>query len=373
MTKNKHMKKILLIADYYHPDSSATTNLFRRTMEALAKLGYSVSVYPTELSGNHFSYPEEYNGVKIFKPKQSLDEILDKGNYDYVFSGAVNFRVNFLAHDALKGRNCKWYPMSYDPYAFDPHITAEQKNEYIQQEIEALTEAEKVFFLTEFKEDYIGSPIEDKIEYFMLPCIREFHPDTTKRAVEFDENYINCVFLGDFYLGVENTDFIFRMFEKIIEQNKKIRFYTVGNLGDYGETVELWKKKLGDGYICHKRVSQEESYNVLLDCDVLVSMGHDSANMCPSKIIDFISAGRPILHIGKIKNCCGKKYLEKYPDKYCIYQGDELTAEKVNEMERFIVNAKGREKMFFEQVKELYSDFTMEALIEKILRVFSEV
>ena len=366
------MKKILLIADTYHPDSTATTNLFRRVMEALVQLGYDVSVYPTELTGNHYSYPEEYNGVKIYKPEQSLERILDDGNYDYTFSGAVNFRVNFIAHEAVKGRSCKWFPMSYDPYAFDPHITAEQRGAYIQEEIDALKDAAKVFFLTEFKEDYIGSPIEEKIEYFMLPCIREFHPDTAKRVIEFDNSYINCVFLGDFYLGIENTDFIFRLFEIISEKNRKIRFYTVGNLGDYGETVKLWEKKLGEGYICHKRVSQEESYNVLFDCDVLVSMGHDSANMCPSKIIDFISAGRPILHIQKIEDCCGKKYLAKYPNKVCIYQGDELTEERVSEMEQFIVNSAGKENIPFETVKELYSDFTMEALIEKILRVFEE-
>lgn len=367
------MKKILLIADYYHPDSGATTNIFRRTMEVLAERGYDVSAYPAEISGNHFSYPAEYNGVKIYQTDQSLIEILDEGNYDYVFSGAVDFRVNFLAHDAVKGRKCKWFPISYDPYAFDPHITAEQKATRIQEEIEALKDAAKIFFLTEFKEDYIGSPIEKKIEYFMLPCIRDICPDASNRVVLFDSRYINCVFLGDFYRGIENTDFIFRLFAKIMEKNDRVRFYTVGNLGDYSETVELWKRKLEEKYICHKRISQEEAHNVLFDCDVLVSMGHDSANMCPSKIIDFISAGRPILHISKIVNCCGQKYLAKYPDKYYIYQGDELTTDRVAEIEQFIIDAKSREKIPFGKVKELYGDFTMEALINKIYKVFDEV
>ena len=104
----------------------------------------------------------------------------------------------------------------------------------------------------------------------------------------------------------------------------------------------------------------------MLDCDVLVSMGHDSANMCPSKAIDFASSGKPILHIQKIKNCCAKKYLERYPDKCFIYQGEELTDERVIEVAQFILNAKGKKSIPFDTIKALYSDFTMEALIEKI-------
>ena len=232
------MKKILFVTDTYYPDSSATTTIGRRTAEALARLGYSVDVYPAEISGNHFTYPDEYNGVRIISPEAGADmnyspvnpsethliterhlselkKVLDATDYDYVFSVALAFEVNFLAHQALKGRKCKWFPMSYDPYAFNPHITEEQKQEYILREVETLRDATKIFFLTEFSDDYIGSPIEDKIVYFNLPCIRPINPDRTKRVIEFDDSYINCVFLGDFYFGNENTDFIFRLFEKL--------------------------------------------------------------------------------------------------------------------------------------------------------------
>lgn len=382
------MKHILFVTDTYYPDSSATTTLGRRTAEALAQLGYSVDVYPAEISGNHFTYPDEYNGVKIIKPEvgaemnytpvnpsethtiteshlSGLGKVLDSKDYDYVFSVALAFEVNFLAHQALKGRKCKWFPMSYDPYAFNPHITEEQKQEYICREVETLQDATKIFFLTEFSDDYVGSPIEDKIVYFNLPCIRPINPDRTKRVIEFDDSYINCVFLGDFYFGNENTDFIFRLFEKV-ERRAKIRLYTIGSVCDYRETVNLWQEKLGDGYICHERISQEEAHNAMLDCDVLVSMGHDSANMCPSKAIDFASSGKPILHIQKIENCCAKKYLERYPDKCFIYQNEELTDERVSEVAQFILYAKGKKTIPFDTVKELYSDFTMESLIEKI-------
>ena len=388
------MNHILFVTDTYYPDSSATTTLGRRTAEALARLGYSVDVYPAEISGNHFTYPDEYNGVRIIKPEieaemnytpvnpsethliteqhlSELKKVLDATDYDYVFSVALAFEVNFLAHQALKGRQCRWFPMSYDPYAFNPHITEKQRQEYIRQEVETLRDATKIFFLTEFSDDYIGSPIEDKIVYFNLPCIRPINPDKTKRVIEFDDSYINCVFLGDFYFGNENTDFIFRLFEKLSTLNSqlstlKIRFYTIGSVCDYRETVDLWQEKLGDGYICHERISQEEAHNAMLDCDVLVSMGHDSANMCPSKAIDFASSGKPILHIQKIENCCAKKYLERYPDKCFIYQNEELTEERVKEVEQFIYNAKGKGIIPFDAVRKLYSDFTMEALIEKI-------
>lgn len=385
------MKRILFVTDTFYPDSSATTTLVRRTAEALVQSGFCVDVYPSEISGNHFSYSSEYNGVRIISPDtgvreerfvpvkasedhpftseqvEELARVLASGNYDCVFSVAIAFEVNFLTHQALQMvESPKWFPMAYDPYAFDPHIGDEQRKERAVREIEALKDATRVFFLTEFMEDYIDSPVEDKIEWFMLPCVRPISPDRTKKAISFDRSFINCVFLGDFYYGVENTDFIFRLFEPL---GRNIRLYTVGNLCDFAPTVELWKKKLGDRYICHERISQEEAHNVMLDCDVLVSMGHDSANMCPSKIIDFISSGKPVLHIKKIEDCCGEKYLQRYPDKYCIYQNDELTQDRINEVERFVMNAKGAKPMPFDAVKALYGEFTMEALLEKINNV----
>jgi len=385
------MRRTLFVTDTFYPDSSATTTLVSRTAEALVQLGFCVDVYPSEVSGNHFSYPPEYKGVRIVNPNAGVREeyfvpvkasedhlfssrqveeltgVLTSGNYDCVFSVAIAFEVNFLTQQALQMvERPQWFPMAYDPYAFDPHISDEQRKARAVREIETLKDAACIFLLTEFKEDYIGSPIEDKIEWFMLPCIRPISPDRTKKAISFDRSFINCVFLGDFYYGVENTDFIFRLFKQL---DRNIRLYTVGNLCDFGPTVELWKEKLGSRYICHERVSQEEAYNVMLDCDLLVSMGHDSANMCPSKIIDFISSGKPILHIKKIQECCGEKYLQRYPDKYCIYQNDELTQARVSEVERFILNAKGRLPITFDAVKALYGDFTMESLTDKILNI----
>ena len=348
---------ILFITDTYYPDSGATTTIARRTAEALSALGHKVSVFPSEISGVHLEYPDEHKGVKI------LGAMPDTALYDCVFSVAVNFEVNFLAHDALQPGQT-WFPMSYDPYAFDPHITEKERQVRLQKEAYALKDAKKIFFLREFGGDYPEAPFRDKIVWFNLPCVREIAPDRSKKVIDFDPSYVNCVFLGDFYLGVENTDFIFRLFEKL---GGKIRLYTIGNLGDYGDTVELWKERLGERYICHSRISQAAAHNVILDCDVLVSMGHDSPNMCPSKAIDFASSGKPVLHIAKIKDCCAQKYLERYPNKHCIYQGEELSDERVSKVRDFILGPK--ERIPFEEVKALYRDFTMEALIDKIIKV----
>lgn len=371
-------KKILFITDTYYPDSSATTNIVVRTAEFLTTLGYSVEVYPTEMTGNIFCYPREHNGVTILKLSDksvsfdknneiicSINKIVDSKNYDCIFSVAEAFEVNLLVYQAIKDKNCNWFPMSYDPFAFKPHITDKKREEFIKLEEEAFKIAKKIFFLNEFRNDYINAPFKDKIVYFNLPCIREIKGDDEASPINFDNKFINCVFLGDFYLGVENTDFIFRLFDKI---SLPVKLYTIGKLGDFEDTVNLWKSKLKDKYICHERIDQKSAHAVMLNADVLVSMGHDSPNMCPSKIIDFIASGKPILHIEKIKDCCGTKYLENYNNKICVYQNDELTDEKIHKIERFIVESKTKERVPFKEILKKYSDFTMESLIKKIIQ-----
>lgn len=368
-------KKLLFITDTYYPDSSATTSITVRVAEALASLGYFVDAYPAEITGKYFKYPSKHNGVRIiktiiegkYKKGKDITSLIKKAlsfdKYDCIFSVAEAFEINLLTHDAFKGKKYIWYPMSYDPFAYNPHINEKQKKEFLKLEEKALKDAKIIFFLTEFKDDYKDASFKDKIVYFNLPCIREINENKEGCPIYFDKSYINCVFLGNFYFGIENTDFIFRLFEKI---NLPIRLYTVGSLGDYTETVNVWKNKLKDKYICHERVTQKEAQNIMLNSDVLVSMGHDSANMCPSKVIDFIASGKPILHIEKIKNCCGSKYLKNYENKICIYQNDKLTDTKIKPIEKFIEDSKNKERIPFDLILKKYSDFTMESLIKKI-------
>ena len=374
-------KRLLFITDTYYPDSSATTSITIRTAEALANLGYTVDVFPVEISGKSFSYSDKHNKVNIIKlndyPRQnicfekcrnviySIEKILDTTKYDCVFSVAEAFEVNLLIFQALKDRKYKWIPISYDPYAYNPHISLEQKKEFIKLEEQVFNRSNKIFLLKEFEEDYKNALFKEKIVYFHLPCIRQIKKTNDKCPINFDPKFINCVFLGDFYLGVENTDFIFRLFEKI---SLPVKLYTIGKLGDYENTINLWKEKLQDKYICHERISQNDAHNVMLNADVLVSMGHDSTNMCPSKVIDFIASGKPILHIEKIKNCCGTKYLENYQNKICVYQNDELTDEKIHKIEKFIKESKSKERIPFDLILSQYSDFTMESLIKKIIK-----
>ena len=371
------MKKILFVTDTYYPDSSATTTITRRNAEAFIDIGFKVDVLPLEVSNNHFIYPPKYKGVNIIAPHaktkediiQEIKKTLKNSHYDYIFSVAVNFEVSLLTNKALKNKNYNWFIMSYDPYAYDPHIVVEEKNRRIKEENIAFKDASKIFFLEEFKQDYIDYPIQDKIIYFNLPCIRMIEYSKNKTIITFDNSFINCTFLGDFYLGVENTDFIFRLFEKLIAKDKRIRLYTIGSAGDYLETINLWKEKLGNNYICHQRINMEEAHNAMLDTDVLVSMGHDSKNMCPSKCIDFVSSGKPILHIKKIIDCSASKYLARYSNKCFIYQEEELIDKRVDEIYKFIMDAKNKERVPFKKIKDLYSDFTMDSLINKQLKV----
>ena len=79
----------------------------------------------------------------------------------------------------------------------------------------------------------------------------------------------------------------------------------------------------------------------------------------PSKILDYISSGKPILNICKIRNCPTLPLMERYPMGLTIFEDEgisDLVSERVKE---FCLQNKGKQ-VPYEQIEKLYPECTIE-------------
>lgn len=418
------MKNILIMSGTYYPDSMATIGITQRLAESLVSKGYHVCVYTVRYC-NHKNpgYPKEHNGVQIFdtadfsvtltkkfknkdyaveirrktvkrlkkllkKDKltnylhyklyrkqrenflgeieaEKIEQLLNEQKIDTVISVALPFVVHRYA-SIIKKRNpnVKWIPVSFDPYAYDEVTNAHQKEACILEEEEVLSYADRIMFLTQFEKDYVDSPLKEKIEYFELPNIRKVACNPNYSSVAFEKGKINCVFLGNLYLIQRHPEFLFRMFSLI--KNENIVLHIIGDLVDIPkEYIDKWCALLEDRLFYTGRIGQTEAINAMLKADILINIGHSTTNQCPSKILDYMNTGKPILSIRKIENCTSIPYLDKYPLALSVSENEILSEEQLKEIEEFILDNRDA-SLAFEFVENMFNGATMENMIRKL-------
>lgn len=88
-------------------------------------------------------------------------------------------------------------------------------------------------------------------------------------------------------------------------------------------------------------VSPEELEQAIFSTDFLVSIGNSVSRSLPSKVITYLSYGKPIIHFSSQKNDVCKEYLEKYPLAYVICDSVPIK-EACEKFYDFILESRGK-------------------------------
>ena len=147
-------------------------------------------------------------------------------------------------------------------------------------------------------------------------------------------------------------------------------FYSRGNCEDILTEAE----KRTNGIINAKGyVTQAEVVRIQNKTDFLLSIGNKLTGedkSLPSKILEYIAIGKPIIHVYGGKNDSAVKYLERY-GLACIINSDDEMDFNVNKLIRFITENKGK-CVPFDKVMALFPENTPDYTAEIIERFLSD-
>lgn len=99
-------------------------------------------------------------------------------------------------------------------------------------------------------------------------------------------------------------------------------------------------------------VKTEELEKVMVDADILVSIGNSYSNSVPSKLIAYLGYGKSIIHFSSQKEDVCKQYLAKYPLALIIDQSKEVE-ENAKAIVDFIKTVQGS-TVDYDTVKKLF-------------------
>ncbi len=351
------MKPKLLIIDFeYHPIYNANTNIVKR-LSSFLKEKYDI-VIATQNSMNAPSYENEH-GIQIYRTpvhhtsnvsKNSLDDyikllvfkianfirescideksafffikdicnFINLQEFDLILSFSNPFTSHYCASILSKKYNIPWIAYYLDPFYTNATLPPNHFTERKKIEEELLGNAIRIIMTYPTNENYqrFRFKYKDKIVKAEMPGINF---DNFIGNDDKERKACKCYYIGNLYKDIRDPASAVKIFSMLDEFDIELNF--VG--GWYGPKMDfegLSSKNIV--FLGTKNV--DELVEIYRDADILLNIGNLIDNQMPSKIFEYISTGKPIINIYKVKNCPTLKYLCNYPLALNIFEDDLL-------------------------------------------------
>ena len=194
------------------------------------------------------------------------------------------------------------------------------------------------------------------------------HPLLIKQkssSVKTCNKNIEISYIGSLLKGYVTPDYLLELYKKSNMEKTALNFYIIGNCS---EAVNYYSRQFPNNIINHGSVDKETANKKISNSDILISIAEKQGIQMSSKIFDYISHGKPIIHFYTVEDDVNLKILKKYPNVLCLKQDEELLNENVRAFDDFCDNNYYR-IIPYEEVAEIINDATPEYTVEIIRKI----
>lgn len=213
---------------------------------------------------------------------------------------------------------------------------------------------DKILIMENHKDHYYSNLFKNfisKMEIVNFPLIiKPSSKSSVSKNVYSASDVINIVYAGTLYRVLRNPQYTCNLFTQVLPYLKlQVIFIGGGDCDDILEKAESTSEGRIKG-LGFKPYSVAISY--IEKADVLLSIGNADSPMAPSKIYEYMSTGKPIIHIYtyELDPCLGP--LKKYTNALIIKNNDQAA---VNRVIDFLKNLKNIE---FEEIEQIFISST---------------
>jgi len=175
--------------------------------------------------------------------------------------------------------------------------------------------ADAVFIMQSHKDHYLTkeyNAFKDKIEVVDIPLMRELKLTSDKIDIDFSEEVANIVYAGSMTKRVRDPTYMLETF-KLIDKPNQYCLHIYGG-GDCHDTIAGYiEEGRGMRVIEHGWVDPDTAIGAMLKSDILVNIGNAVDTLTPSKIFEYMAAGKPIISFYKHDTEPSIQYLRQYP------------------------------------------------------------
>jgi glycosyltransferase involved in cell wall biosynthesis len=432
--EGEYMKKILVVCDFYYPDATAIGVCAHKVAKNLCDRGNEVHVlcFGSKKDRNI----TEYEGIKVHHiTKRIEDRLSDYAGSHKNLTGKLARLLSILK---IRIWQIIWFPFFrmasilvplrfyskinklYEYYSYDMIISTYNPFEgmlagywfrkkhpnvlFVLYILDTLSNAGSTKWISSALNEKMGwrwekrifphcdtvinlrcheqhhqkkkyDSFRDKMVFTDIPLFQpEMKTGITKNGL-FETDFIHFTYAGRVLSEISNPAGLLMLFEKLcIKHNYKLHFFSSGDcehiISEYERKTD--RKIMREGLVPHEKIK-----DILQSSDVLVSIGNSRSEKITSKIFEYISTGKPCLHIQRSEEDTAVPYYQKYPRALIIKESDSIE-ENIKKITDFL-NKPGKEinmlelkKHFIENTPEFTGDLVMNLVNEKN-RVVGEI
>lgn len=385
-------KKLLIIVDgfdNYNP-KNANAICFLNLLPYLAKV-FNLEIITTTENATKSILKNEW-GIIHFIPLNNL--INNKASYrrwksqvlHYIlnnfslnlFDIVLTFSFPFVNHYIglalkLKSKKIKWVTYDLDPYSFNKLLS----NYYLGfplrfiREIIVFIYADKILLTHELFRSYVKSIFflfRSKFTDIGIPMLK-VKKQNNKNNVSHTRDKAYALYIGKFYSKFRNPNYMIRSLIEIMKTDYNLVLYIVGmNNSSY---LDLYNSNVLKRVKFLPRVSRNVIARLIKNSLVLVNIGNSLTNQLPSKILEYIGYGKPIINFYSSKKDTSNFYLSNYPNSIQINQNQDFN-ENICKIESFLSKSRTNLlKTFSFKLPENLITYKLDKVAERLINALS--
>lgn len=313
---------------------------------------------------------QSVNPLQVRHIVQELRRIEKKHPVDFIVPASAPHEAVFAAiRYQRENRNVKVLPFQMDHFSDTDGIYKFRfvrffrYHRHIELEKQALRECRHLFILPHLQEHYQS---EEFREYAQKITVLE-HPLFRKRETGgggIKNGAINLVYLGSLDVRLRNPEYLLRMLKFVPGSRIYLHIYPLGNCG---RILEKYKKILGNKLQIQASVPLETAFRIMEKSDILLNIGNNAPNEIPSKLFDYLSFGKPVIHLYYLEEDSCLKYLKPYSFSLCLKMDENRMEQNARLFSEFCSKNAGQ-TMPYDKLYRIYYPASPEYAASQISR-----
>ena len=245
-----------------------------------------------------FAWPD-YSMLWYFSVRRGIKNIPD---YDFLISVSLPFTSHLVAYTLNKKRGTRWIMDIGDPFYLKKD--APENNKYLYSYLNKYFEnkfykhASKVVFTHQESMEYHKKTFDTlNHKSSLLPPV--FHTKINKKTNNFNykKTPVKVAYFGVLTMGVRTPDNFLSFINELDMNNLEIHWYTNE---DSKHMIKSVYSKSSKNFF-HDMVPRDEALDLMdNEYHALLNIGNQNPFQLPSKVIEYISTGKPIIHYSEI-------------------------------------------------------------------------
>jgi glycosyltransferase involved in cell wall biosynthesis len=130
------------------------------------------------------------------------------------------------------------------------------------------------------------------------------------------------VFVGSLYRRIRDPRLVLATLDQLLRTplGTNLELHFVGKVDECRSDFAAYDHLLGRKVILHGPVERSVALQAMREADVLVSIGNATDCQLPSKLVEYVGSGKPIVNFASSLHDSSAEFLRDYPARLCVGQ-----------------------------------------------------